>query len=76
MSKVTAINEIIEKKNLLRKCQEKHANYVSIDAILVWLDNIKKRVGGFSNMEAGQLLVLLLSFCALALHIKNRRRNG
>lgn len=25
-------------------------------------------------MEAGQLLVLLLSFCALALHIKNRRR--
>ena len=34
MSKVTAINEIIEKKNLLRKCQEKHANYVSIDAIL------------------------------------------
>ena len=26
-------------------------------------------------MEAGQLLVLLLSFCALALHIKNRR-NG
>nr|DAG69390.1 MAG TPA: chitin synthase regulator [Bacteriophage sp.] len=27
-----------------------------------------------SNMEAGQLLVLLLSFCALALHIKNRRR--
>lgn len=29
-----------------------------------------------SNMEAGQLLVLLLSFCALALHIKNRRRKG
>lgn len=44
MSKVTAINEIIEKKNLLRKCQEKYANYVSIDAILVWLDNIKKEL--------------------------------
>lgn len=29
-----------------------------------------------SNMEAGQFLVLLLSFCALALHIKNRRRKG
>ena len=38
------INEIIEKKNLLRKCQEKHANYVSIDAILVRLDNIKKEL--------------------------------
>lgn len=25
-------------------------------------------------MEAGQLLVLLLSFCALALHFKNRNR--
>ena len=34
MSKVTAINEIIEKKNLLRKCQEKHATSVNIDAIL------------------------------------------
>lgn len=44
MSKVTAINEIIKKKNLLRKYQEKHANYVSIDAILVWLDNIKKEL--------------------------------
>ena len=33
-----------EKKNLLRKCQEKHTNYVSIDAILVWLDNIKKEL--------------------------------
>ena len=44
MSKVTAINEIIEKKNLLRKCQEKHTNYVSIDVILMWLDNIKKEL--------------------------------
>ncbi len=39
-----SILEIVEKKNLLRKCQEKHANYVSIDAILVWLDNIKKEL--------------------------------
>lgn len=44
MSKVSAINEIIEKKNLLRKCQEKHATFVNIDAILVWLDNIKKEL--------------------------------
>lgn len=44
MSKVTAINEIIEKKNLLRKCQEKYATSVNIDAILVWLDNIKKEL--------------------------------
>ena len=35
MSKVTAINKIIEKKNLLRKSEEKHANYISIDTILV-----------------------------------------
>ena len=39
------IQEVKDKKNnLLRKCQEKHANYVSIDAILVWLDNIKKEL--------------------------------
>ena len=44
MSKVTAINEIIEKENLLRKCQEKHATSVNIDVILVWLDNIKKEL--------------------------------
>ena len=34
----------------------------------------RKKKMEVSNMEAGQLLVLLLSFCALALHIKNRRR--
>lgn len=44
MSKVTAINEIIEKKNLLRKYQEKYVNYVSIDAVLTWLDNIKNEL--------------------------------
>lgn len=26
-------------------------------------------------MEAGQLLVLLLAFCALVLHFKNRNKN-
>ena len=44
MNKVNEINKIIKKKNLLRKCQEKDANYISIDAILVWLDNIKKEL--------------------------------
>ena len=44
MSKVTAINEIIEKKNLLRKYQERRAISISIDVILMWLDNIKKEL--------------------------------
>jgi hypothetical protein len=45
------------------------------------IENIKFKAKRLDNgkwvegyMEAGQLLVLLLSFCALALHIKNRRR--
>ena len=44
MSKVTAINEIIEKRNLLMKCKEKHATSINIDVILMWLDNIKKEL--------------------------------
>ena len=44
MSKVTAINEIIEKRNLLRKCKEKYATSINIDVILMWLDNIKKEL--------------------------------
>lgn len=44
MSKITAINEIIEKRNLLRKCKEKHATSINIDVILMWLDNIKKEL--------------------------------
>ena len=44
MSEVTAINEIIEKRNLLRKCKEKHATSINIDVILMWLDNIKKEL--------------------------------
>ena len=44
MSKVTTINEIIEKRNLLRKCKEKHVTSINIDVILMWLDNIKKEL--------------------------------
>lgn len=44
MSRITAINEIIEKRNLLRKWKEKHSTSVSIDIILMWLDNIKKEL--------------------------------
>lgn len=44
MSKVTAINEIIKRRNLLRKCKEKHTTYVNIDVILMWLDNIKEEL--------------------------------
>ena len=44
MSKVTAINEIIEKRNLLRKCKDKRATSIDIDVILTWLDNIKKEL--------------------------------
>lgn len=44
MSKVTAINEIIEKRNLLRKWKERHATSVSIDIIFMWLDNIQNEL--------------------------------
>lgn len=44
MSKVTAINEIIEKRNLLRKWKEKHTTSVSIDIILMWLDSIQEEL--------------------------------
>lgn len=44
MSKVTAINEIIKRRNLLRKYKEKHIAYVNIDVILMWLDNIKEEL--------------------------------
>lgn len=40
MNKVTAINEIIEKRNLLKKWKERHATSISIDIILMWLDII------------------------------------
>ena len=44
MSKVNAINIIIKKKNQLRKHKEGYVSYISIDDILVWLDNIKKEL--------------------------------
>jgi hypothetical protein len=44
MSKVTAINEIIEKRNLLRKWKERHATSVSIDIIFMWLDSIQEEL--------------------------------
>ena len=42
MSKVTAINTIIKKKNLLRKYKEGCVSSISINDILVWLNDIKK----------------------------------
>ena len=44
MSKVNAINIIIKKKNLLRKYKDGCVSFISIDDILVWLDNIKKEL--------------------------------
>lgn len=44
MSKVTAINEIIKRRNLLRKCKEKHATSIDINVILMWLGNIQEEL--------------------------------
>ena len=44
MSKDKAINIIIKKKNLLRKYKDGCVSSISIDDILVWLDNIKKEL--------------------------------
>lgn len=44
MSKEKAINIIIKKKNLLRKYKDGCVSSISIDDILVWLDNIKKEL--------------------------------
>lgn len=44
MSKVTAINEIIEKRNLLKKWKERHVTSVNIDIILMWLDIIQEEL--------------------------------
>lgn len=56
MSKVTAINEIIKRRNLLRKCKEKHTTYVNIDVILMWLDNIKEASKGNYAAWIGSIL--------------------
>ena len=40
MSKVMAINTIVEKKNLLKRYKKVGIYFMRIDDILVWLDNI------------------------------------
>ena len=44
MSKVTAINITIKKKNVLRKYKEGCVSSISIDNILVWLNDIQKEL--------------------------------
>ena len=44
MSKVTAINIIIKKKNQLRKHKERYVTYINIHDVLVWLNDIQKEL--------------------------------
>ena len=44
MSKVTSINIIIKKKNLLRKYKDGCVSSISIDDIIVWLNDIQKEL--------------------------------
>lgn len=44
MSKVTAINIIIKKKNQLRKLKKEYVSSIYIDTILVWLNDIQKEL--------------------------------
>ena len=44
MSKVAAINIIIKKKNLLRKYKDGCVSAISIDDIIVWLNDIQKEL--------------------------------
>ena len=44
MSKVTAINIIINKKNQLNRYKELHLSTVGIEDILMWLNNIQKEL--------------------------------
>lgn len=44
MSKVTAINIIIKKKNQLIKHKERLISYINIDDVLVWLNDIQKEL--------------------------------
>lgn len=44
MSKVTAINIIIGKKNQLRKYKEVCISSINIDDILAWLNDIQKEL--------------------------------
>ena len=44
MSKVTAINIIIKKKNQLRKLKKECVSSIYIDTILEWLNDIQKEL--------------------------------
>lgn len=44
MSKITAINIIIGKKNQLRKYKKACVSSIHIDDILAWLNDIKKEL--------------------------------
>lgn len=44
MSKVTAINIIIKKKNQLRKLKKECVSSIYIDVILEWLNDIQKEL--------------------------------
>ena len=44
MSKEKAINTIIKKKNLLRKYKDGCVSSISIDDIIVWLNDIQKEL--------------------------------
>lgn len=44
MSKITAINIIIEKGNQLRKYKEACVSSIDIDEIFEWLNNIKNEL--------------------------------
>lgn len=44
MSKTTAINIIIDKKNQLRKYKESCISSINIDEIFEWLNNIKNEL--------------------------------
>ena len=44
MSKVTAINIIIKKKNQLRKHREGYVSYINIDDVLVLLNDVQKEL--------------------------------
>ena len=44
MSKVTAINIIIKKKNQLRKHKDGYVSYINIDDVLVLLNDVQKEL--------------------------------
>lgn len=46
MSKVTAINIIIKKKNQLRKHKEGYVSYINIDEVSCVVERYSKRIGG------------------------------